>query len=180
METRVDLSLWEPLQFSVSSRIHSESLMKSSSMITITFKLNTNSNWVCLSVTYKCGSWLVSSKSLWNWSVAYILRDTTLFAHSYGIWLTCNGWGGGLSFDELIFFWAFHLTGIFFIFILLLKGKVHFRLNMPFFWLVMDAKRSFGLRRLCNTCIHLKSLLNILMPRYQLSFTWTTNVMRWH
>ena len=47
--------------------------------------------------------------------MAYMLWDTTLFTHIYGIWLA--GYDlDNLVFDGLNFFWAFHVTGNFFSF----------------------------------------------------------------
>ena len=66
--------------------------------------------------------------------MAYILKDTTLFAHSYGIWVM----------DYLYIYIIFHMMGIFSSSLFLLTENINSKLYMPFFWLVMGAKRSLA------------------------------------
>lgn len=43
--------------------------------------------------TFRWRSLFVSHKSMWYQSVAFVLWDITLFAHSYRVWFMGNGWG---------------------------------------------------------------------------------------
>ena len=76
--------------------------------------------------------------------MAYILQDTSLFAHSYGIWLTGNGCGD-LSYDMLIFF-PFHVIDIFH-FHFSFDGQIWFHIFDAFFQLVTGVKRFVFLRQ---------------------------------
>ena len=64
-----------------------------------------------LVVTCKCRSWLESPKSPRNQSVDIVLRDTTLSANSYRMWLTGNASWTFLS-ARWFFLTPFHVTCI--------------------------------------------------------------------
>ena len=100
-------------------------------------------NYVSLT-SVEVNSYLLSQ--LWDWSVAYMLKDTTLFGHSDGIWLAGNDWNA-LSFDRFFYFilfycfWLFMRWG-FFPFFLWQAWLISDFICL--FWLVMGAKGSLA------------------------------------
>jgi hypothetical protein len=81
-------------------------------------------------------SWLISPKSFWNRSVAYKLQETTLFGHSYGIWLTGNNLRGRFL-CRANFFFAFPFDKHILIFTSLSMDKI-------LFYIVFEPRRCFA------------------------------------
>lgn len=104
--------------------------MVQSSMKTWTSKIQHKLKLVQVGVTYMSSSRLVSLKSPWNRSMVYVLRETTLFGHSYGIWLTCKCLRGCFLW-RANFFFAFPFDGHFFHFHFSFDGQYFI---LYYFW----------------------------------------------